>query len=67
VSDDGVELLLHRQKQPHRPARDQRRQRCQRLDADVALGRKAAAQMQDLYAHAILSPSEQPRDLDAHE
>ena len=64
---DDVELLLHGERDLHRPAHDQRQRRHQRLELDVDLGAEAAAEERHLHAHARLRPAEQARDLDAHE
>jgi hypothetical protein len=67
VFGDGVELLFHRERNLHRPARDQRKRRHQRLELDVELGAETAAEIRHLDAHLVLGPAEQARDLDSHE
>ncbi len=64
---DGEELLVHAERDFHRPARQQRQRRRQRLELDIELGAEAAAEIGGLDAHAVLRPAQEPRDLDAHE
>jgi len=64
---DGVEVLFHRMRDLHRPAR-QHRHRCrQRLQFDVELAAVAAAQIRHFDAHSVLRPAEQSCDLGAYE
>ncbi len=64
---DGVELLLHAERDLHRTPHDHG-QRCrQRFELDVELAAKAAAEIGHPDAHAILGPAQEPRDLGAHE
>ncbi len=67
VLGDGVELLLHGERDLHRPAHDHRERGRQRFHLDVELAAKTAAQIRHLDAHPVLRPAEQPRDLGAHE
>ena len=62
-----IELLLHGERDLHRPPRDHRERGHQRLELDIELAAEAAAEIRHLDAHAVLRPAEQPRDLDAHE
>ena len=63
VFGDRVELLLHRERDLHRPVDDQGRRRDERFELDVELCAEAAAQVTDLHAHPVLRPAEQARDL----
>ena len=64
---DGEELLLHAERDLHRPPREERQHRDQRLQLYVELGAKSAAHERHANAHPVLRPAEKPRDLDAHE
>ena len=67
VLGDGVELLVHRQRDAHRLANEQRADGHQRFELDVQLGAEAAAEKRRADAHAVLGPAEQPADLAADE
>ena len=67
VLGDGEELLLHRERDLHRPAREEREHRDERLELDVELRAEPAAEERRAHADAVLRPAEEPRDLDAHE
>ena len=61
------ELLLHGERNLHRPPGEQRERGDQRLELDVELAAEPAAEERHLDPHAVLRPAEQARDLDAHE
>ena len=63
----GIELLLHGERDLHRPPHQERERRHQGFELDVELGPEAAAQIRHLDPHPVLRPAQQPRDLDAHE
>ncbi len=67
VLGDLIELLLHRERDLHRPPHQHGACRHQRLELDVELRAVAAAQERHLDAHPVLRPAEQPRHLGAHE
>ncbi len=64
---DLIKLLLHGQRDLHRPSRDHRARRHQRFELDVELAAVAAAEIRHLDAHLVFRPAQQPRDLGAHE
>ena len=64
---DGEELLLHAERDLHRPLHEQREHRDQRFQLDVELRAESAAQERHAHAHAVLGPAQEPRDLDPHE
>ena len=61
------ELFLHRQRDLHGPAHDQRQRRDQGLELDIDLGAEPAAEMRHLHPHPVLRPFQQARDLAPHE
>ncbi len=67
VLRDRVELLVHRQRDAHRPADEERADGHHRFELDVQLRAEAAAQKRRADPHPILRPSEQPADLRADE
>ena len=67
VLGDGVELLLHGERNLDRPPHDHGERGHQRFELDVELAAEAAAEIGHLDADAVLGPAEQPGDLGAHE
>ena len=67
VLGDGVELLLHGLRHPHRTTHQHRQRQGQRLHLDVDLCPEPAAKMACAHPHITLRPAEQARHLVAHE
>ncbi len=67
MAGDGVELLLHGQRDLDRSPRDHGERGRERFHLDVELRAEAAAEIGHLDAHPVLRPAEQARDLGAHE
>ena len=67
VLRNRVELLVHRQRNPNRLAKEQRAHGDHRFELDVQLGAQPAAEVRRSDADAVLGPAEQTADLAAHE
>src|SRR5262249_36524354 len=67
VLGQRVELLVHGERDLHRPAHEERQRRDQRLELDIELAAEAAAEIGHLYPHLVLGPAKEPRNLDANE
>ncbi len=64
---DGVEHLVHGERDFHRSPRQHRQRYCHRFQLDVELAAVAAAEIGHLHTHAVFRPAEQAGDFGAHE